>query len=164
MQSIECSRRASARCNISTSPTTYLFSPTCCWMWWNVAPGRCSSRTLDALHSSVRCWSCNTRQCCSLLLVVAKHQRSTTIYIITGDTHAHTCKQIPLGLRKRVCILTNLQLWLHRLHDGAIIISTVCINLIKRCPIRPNYSKLQEWQIRRFVACFAPLILPVWRG
>ena len=34
---------------------------------------------LDALRSSVRCQSCNTRQCCSLLIVVAKHRRATAI-------------------------------------------------------------------------------------
>ena len=44
----------------------------------------------DALCSSVRCWSCNTRQCCSLQLVVPKHQRSTaTITYKWRHTHTH---------------------------------------------------------------------------
>ena len=44
----------------------------------------------DALCSSVRCWSCNTRQCCSLLPAVPKHQRSTAIiYYNWRHTHTH---------------------------------------------------------------------------
>ena len=72
---------------------------------WNqdiVAAGNHSSRRLDGLRSSVRCQSYNTRQCCSLLIVATKHQWATAmIYYDWWNTH--TCKQIPLGLRKRLC-------------------------------------------------------------
>ena len=48
--------------------------------------------------------SCNTRQCCSLLLVATKHQWATAISYYDWR-HTHKCKQIPLGLRKRLSIL-----------------------------------------------------------
>ena len=75
---------------------------------WNqdiVAAGNHSSRELGGLRSSVRWQSYNTRQCCSLLIVATKHQLANGYIILWLVTHTHTCKQIPLGLRKRLSIL-----------------------------------------------------------